>query len=46
MKVAEASRAFMFKVENGNELPSALKRAIEHVRKNRIQASVDIGVAY
>jgi acetolactate synthase-1/2/3 large subunit len=41
----QASRAFTLKVEKGDELPSALRRAIEHVRHHRTQALVEIRVA-
>ncbi|GLH76667.1 acetolactate synthase [Bradyrhizobium sp. SSBR45G] len=45
VKVAEASRAFAIKVEKGDELRSALMRAVDHVRRNRTQALVDIRIA-
>jgi acetolactate synthase-1/2/3 large subunit len=44
-KVAQASRAFTLKVEKGDELQSALRLAIGHVRQNRTQALVEIRVA-
>lgn len=46
IRVAQASRAFAIKVETGDELPSALARAIEHIRQNRTQALLEIKVAY
>ena len=44
-KVAEASRAFTIKVEKGDELAAALKRAITHVRTEKTQALVEIRIA-
>ena len=45
LKVAQASGAFTRKVEKGDELLSALRQAIEHVRVRRTQALVQIRVA-
>lgn len=44
-KVAEASRAFAQRVENGADLPKALSRAIDVIRKERRQALVEVIVA-
>jgi acetolactate synthase I/II/III large subunit len=44
-KVAAASRAFAIRVDKGEELPSALRKAIDHVTRERTQALVEIRVA-
>lgn len=44
-KVAEASRAYAERVENGDDLPAALDRALEVVRTERRQALLDVNVA-
>lgn len=44
-KIAEASRAFTIKVENGSDLPAALGRAIDHIRTQGSQAFVEISIA-
>lgn len=44
-KVAQASRAFATRVEKGSELPAALKAAIEHIRRERTHALIDIRIA-
>ena len=43
-KTAEASRAYAEKVTDGQQLPSALKRAFEIVTKERRQALLDVSV--
>src|SRR5260221_7335768 len=45
VKIAGASRAFAQRVDSADELPAALKRAIEHVMTKRTQALIDIRVA-
>ena len=45
VKIAEASRANAQRVEKADELPAALKRAIEHVTTKKTQALIDIRVA-
>jgi acetolactate synthase-1/2/3 large subunit len=44
-KVAEASRAFTQRVENGADLPGAMARAIEVIRKEKRQALLEVHVA-
>lgn len=44
-KVAQASRAFATRVEKGSELPAALEAAIEHIRRERTHALIDIRIA-
>ena len=45
VKIAQASRAFTVKVDRGDELPVALRQAIEHVRTRKTQALVEIRIA-
>lgn len=44
--IARAHGAYAERVERGEELPSALKRAFEHVRTSRRQALLDVMVSY
>jgi len=44
-KIAEASRAYVQRVETPDRLPSALQRALEHVFRRRTQALINIRVA-
>ncbi|MDQ0314555.1 thiamine pyrophosphate-requiring protein [Amorphus orientalis] len=45
LKVAEASRAYTERVENGQDLPAALARAMAVIRDERRQAVLDVRVA-
>lgn len=45
VKVAEASRAFVQRVETGQDLPAALARAIQVIGSERRQALIDCRVA-
>jgi acetolactate synthase-1/2/3 large subunit len=45
VKVAEASRAWAARVEDGNEVLPTLKRAIAHIRSERSLALVEVRVA-
>ncbi len=44
-KVAEASRAFAQRVENGADLPKAMARAIDVIKRERRQALIEVVVA-
>ncbi len=44
-KVAEASRGFGLRVERGEDLPKALARAVDVVRRERRHALLDVAVA-
>lgn len=44
--IARAHGAHAERVERGNELPGALKRALEHVRTSRQQALLEVVVSY
>jgi acetolactate synthase I/II/III large subunit len=43
-KIAEASRAYARRVENGADLPAALDAAIDHIATNRSLALLDVRV--
>ena len=45
VRIAEASRTFAQRVDKADELPAALKRAIDHVTTKKTQALIDIRVA-
>ena len=45
LQVAAASRAHVERVENGEDLPGALQRAITVIREERRQALLDVRVA-
>lgn len=45
LKVAEASRAWTERVEDGAYLPAALARAVEVIRTERRQAMLDLTIA-
>jgi acetolactate synthase-1/2/3 large subunit len=45
LKIAEASRAYVERVEHGRDLPGALERAIGVIRKEQRQAVLDVTVA-
>ncbi|WP_367198010.1 thiamine pyrophosphate-requiring protein [Amorphus sp. 3PC139-8] len=45
LKVAEASRAHVERVEHGRDLPAALQRAIHVIRTERRQALLDVRIA-
>lgn len=44
VKVAEASRAWARRVENGEDLPQALQDALAHISENRTLALLDVRV--
>jgi acetolactate synthase I/II/III large subunit len=44
-KVAEASRGFAQRVENGADLPKALRRAIDVIKTEKRQALIEVVVA-
>lgn len=44
LKIADASRAYVERVENGRDLPAALERAIKVIREERRQALIDVRV--
>lgn len=45
LKIAEASRAYVERVEHGRDLPGALDRAIAVIRSERRQAVLDLRIA-
>tara|TARA_R110002126_G_scaffold291808_1_gene459883 strand:- start:111017 stop:112732 length:1716 start_codon:yes stop_codon:yes gene_type:complete len=45
LKIAEASRAYTERVEDGRDLPAALARAIHIIRNERRQAVLDVRIA-
>jgi len=45
VQIAQASRAYAQRVEKADDLPAALKRAIDHVTREKTQALIDVRVA-